>query len=216
MATLKSFTQSQVRSLPVIVLADISGSMSADGKIEALNRSVGEMIQTFSEEDGRAEIQVAVITFGHTAQIHQSLQAAKEIAWAPMNADGVTPMGAAMALAADLLEDREVISKRAYRPVVILVSDGIPTDDWQTGLRRLTGEGRASKAARMALAIGADADEAMLRQFIGGVEPVVYKAEDARQIRNFFHFVTMTVTARTRSPNPNATPQVDAPYDLKF
>ncbi len=209
MATLKSFTHNKARTLPVILLADVSGSMSVYGKIGALNQAVAEMISTFAEEEeGRAEIQVAVITFGGTAQLHLPLQAAKEIEWTHMNAAGGTPMGHAMELAADLIDDREAIPSRAYRPTIVLVSDGQPTDAWEQGLTRLTGEGRGAKASRMALAIGADADESMLARFVGGEEPTVYKAEDARRIRDFFQFLTMSVTSRSRSANPNAVPQV--------
>ena len=218
MATsLKSFSHNKARALPVILLADVSGSMSVNGKIEALNQAVNEMVTTFTaEEEGRAEIQIAVITFGGTAQVHLPLQPAKDVSWEGMGANGGTPMGRAMELAADLIDDRETIPSRAYRPTIVMVSDGIPTDSWEQGLVRLTGEGRGAKAFRMALAIGADADEAMLARFVGGEEPVVYKAEDARRIRDFFQFLTMSVTSRSRSANPNAVPQVSDPFDLEF
>jgi len=215
--TLKSFTHNKARALPVILLADVSGSMSVNGKIQALNQAVSEMVATFAaEEEGRAEIQVAVITFGGTAQLHLPLQAASEVSWEAMGATGGTPMGRAMELAADLIDDREAIPSRAYRPTIVLVSDGMPTDSWEQGLARLTGEGRGAKAFRMALGIGADADEAMLARFVGGEEPTVYKAEDARRIRDFFQFLTMSVTSRSRSANPNAVPQVSDPFSLEF
>src|SRR5438876_10944541 len=61
MSKLKEFTVSSARPLPVILLADVSGSMAADGKIDALNAAVAEMLAAFAEEDdGRAEIHVAV------------------------------------------------------------------------------------------------------------------------------------------------------------
>jgi uncharacterized protein YegL len=51
--------------MPVIILADVSGSMTAYGKLAALNRAIAETIAIFaSEQDARAEIHVAVITFG--------------------------------------------------------------------------------------------------------------------------------------------------------
>jgi uncharacterized protein YegL len=212
----KEFSASSTRVLPVILLTDVSGSMSVEGKIEALNRAVSNMIETFGDEDDlRAEIHVAVITFGgEAAKVHTHLSPSGEVEWEPMNASGKTPMGGAMELAANLIEDKEAIPSKAYRPTVVLVSDGQPTDDWQQGLRRLSQEGRASKANRMALAIGGDADEAMLRRFLNDSEKVVYRADDAKRIKEFFEFVTMTVTARSRSVNPNEVPEMDNPYDL--
>ena len=51
---LAEFTATTARPLPVILLADISGSMEADGKIQALNRAAREM-----REHGRNAIWVA-------------------------------------------------------------------------------------------------------------------------------------------------------------
>lgn len=215
MATLKEFTHSKPRPLPVLLLSDVSGSMGQDGKIEALNQAVREMISTFgAEDDLRAEIQVCIITFGNEARLHTPLMPAKSVSWADMQADGSTPMGAAMVIAADLIDDEHHVPSRAYRPTVILVSDGIPTDDWKAGLRRLTKEGRAQKADRLALAIGGDADEGMLEAFLADPAKKVFRAEDARQIKGFFRFVTMSVTSRSRSANPNLVPPIEDPFSL--
>ena len=151
---LHEFTISAARPLPVILLADISGSMSVEGKIDALNHAVRDMLSTFATSDDlRAEIHVAIITFGGEARIHTPLQPASAVQWSDMVSDGGTPMGQAMVLAADLVDDKDKIPGRAYRPTVILISDGHPTDSWQTGLDRMTKRGRAQKADRMALAM---------------------------------------------------------------
>lgn len=215
MNALKEFAQSRPRPLPVVLLADVSGSMGQDGKIEALNQAVREMVSTFgAESDPRAEIQVCVITFGGEARLHTPLQAARTVGWSDLQAGGGTPMGEAMTLAAGLIDDEQQIPSRAYRPTVLLVSDGIPTDDWQTGLRRLTKEGRAQKADRLALAIGGDADEKMLEAFLADSTRRVFRAEDARNIRAFFRFATMSVTSRSRSANPNVVPPIEDPFSL--
>ena len=63
MAQLKEFTQPEPRALPVLLLLDVSGSMSVEGKIAALNRAVGEMLAAWANEEiVRAEIQVCIIT----------------------------------------------------------------------------------------------------------------------------------------------------------
>lgn len=65
MSELKKFQVQTARPLPVIVLADTSGSMSVDGKIEALNRGLKDMVASFASESRlRAELQVSVIAFG--------------------------------------------------------------------------------------------------------------------------------------------------------
>lgn len=206
---LKEFTQPTARPLPVILLADISGSMSVNGKIGALNLAAWEMVKSFAEEDdSRAEIHVAVITFGGSgAMLHLPLTPAAKVSWPNMNADGFTPLGEALALVTRLIEDKAQIPSRAYRPTIVLVSDGQPTDDWENPLKGLLASGRASKASRFALAIGDDADEAVLSKFLASPEARVFHAHEARDIAKFFRFITMSVTSRTRSTNPDVDNQ---------
>jgi uncharacterized protein YegL len=214
MQELIEIVQSSARPLPVIILADVSGSMSVDGKIDALNESVREMLKTFSEaEDMRAEIHVEVITFGgENANKHVPLWPVHKIEWRDMDAVGLTPMGQAMKMAKESIEDQNLIPSRAYRPTVILVSDGEPNDEgWEQAMDELIHSGRSAKADRMALAIGDDADVAMLNQFLDDPEKKVHRAEDAGKIKDFFKYVTMSVTYRSRSNNPNLLP---APQDL--
>lgn len=207
MSRLKEFTTQTARPLPVILLADVSGSMGVDGKIQALNHAVREMIEAFQDEaDLRAEIHVSVVTFGGQANTHLPLGPARDAAWTDLGARGGTPMGAAFDIAREMVEDRSVVSGRAYRPTIVLVSDGQPTDTWQQPLEALLGSERGGKAFRMALAIGADADHNVLQAFLADPEARVYRADEARQIRQFFQLVTMSVSARSRSANPNSAP----------
>ncbi len=220
MSRLKEFTTPSARPLPVIILADVSGSMGATGKIDALNEAIAEMIETFSEEDSSlAEIHVSVITFGHSgASIHKLLGPAGKTQWEPMEASGRTPMGEAFALARTLIEDRNTIPGRAYRPTLVLVSDGVPTDDWRGPLEELLTSERASKAARFAMGIGADADYGTLTAFLASDNGRVFEAHEAREINKFFRWVTMSVTARSRSATPNTVVMVEptGPDDYEF
>jgi len=195
--------------------------MSKEGKIETLNRAIAELIASLAEEDVRADIHVAVVTFGKGgAKIHQPLLPASQIQWTDMEALGVTPMAAAFELAASIVEDRNQIPSRAYHPTIVLVSDGHPTDErgyisdnWKEPLRQLVTSTRASKALRLSMGIGADADDEVLKEFLTGQHPEipVFRADEAGQIRQFFCWVTMTVTSRSKSANPDSTPIVD--YD---
>ena len=220
MATLRDFTQSTPRPMPVILLTDVSASMAPEGKIDALNQSMRDMLSTFSDqEDMRADIQVGVIAFGGTARVHTELQSARCIQWTDMPAEGRTPMGKAFALAAELIEDKAKIPSRAYRPTLVLVSDGHPTDDWRAGYDRLLQSERAQKADRLAMAIGSDADEVMLEQVMSNPSIGVFHANDAAQIRQFFRYVTMSVTQRSKSTNPNESqifPFNDNPDDIEL
>lgn len=203
---LKEFTLAEARPIPVIVMADVSGSMSADGKIEALNLALKNMIEGFAAESRiRAEIQVGLITFGgESARVHLPLAAAHKISEiSPLAAVGRTPMGSAFEEARKLVEDKEKIDSRAYRPVLVLMSDGMPTDDWEVAFDTLCRSERAQKAARFAMAIGAEANLEMLGRFANDPESPVFKGHEARDIHRFFRAVTMSVAARSRSTAPN-------------
>lgn len=206
MSDLKNFTIATPRPLPVIILADASGSMSENGKIEALNQAIRDMVKTFSSESRvKAEIQVGLITFGgDNAQLHLPLAPARLITDIKLiPAKGRTPLGQAFDLAKTLLEDQEQIPSRAYRPVLILISDGLPTDDWIPALAALQASTRAQKATRFAMAIGDDAGDDVLAQFANDPEAPVFKANQARDIHRFFRAVTMSVTSRSVSANPD-------------
>ena len=212
LSKLKSYTASTARPLPVVILADTSGSMSVDGKIDALNTAMRDMVSTFAGlDEGRAEIHVAIITFGGSAAVHQDLARAANVDLQPLQADGMTPLGAALDLARAIIEDKERVPSRAYTPAVVVVSDGQPNDAWEPALERLLASPRASRAQRFALGIGEDADACVLRRFLGDSEAKVYGAADAEQIQSFFQWLTMSVTTRSRSANPNRSVVTELP-----
>lgn len=112
-------------------------------------------------------------------------------------------------IASVLVEDKECIPSRAYNPVVALISDGYPNDDWQGPFGRFVNDERSAKeATRFAMAIGSDADEAMLGDFANDSEAPLLRAENARDIHRFFQAVTISVSACSRSAKPNLTLQI--------
>ena len=208
------FTAPKAKPLPVILLLDVSGSMGGD-RIENLNSAVRDMLADFSDtENSEIEIHVAIITFGGEVKLHQPIASASTIHWQDLTVSGLTPLGTALKMAKAMIEDKDVIPSRAYRPLVILVSDGEPNDSWEQPLNDFIRDGRSSKCDRMAMAIGAGADEAVLGEFIKGTPNPLFYAEQAKQLRDFFKFVTMSVTIRTKSQNPNILPEASL-IDIK-
>ena len=227
----KKFTFNKPKPLPVIFLIDISGSMGEvidetgmretgetiydDGKlyrlvtggvsrIQLVNDCCKKIIKSFSDlEKLETEIDVAIITFGTETKVHQKLQPASAVQWIDMPSSGETPLGDALVMAKNMIEDRAQIPGRSYRPIVILISDGRPDSGWESPLRKFISEGRSSKCDRMAMGIGNDADISVLSNFIEGTTHNVFSANDADKIQEFFNFVTMSVTTRSLSKNPN-------------
>lgn len=211
----KKFTTPTAKPLPVVLLLDVSYSMSGD-KIDNLNKAVEDMLDTFAQEEKmETEILVSVITFGGQVDLHVPYTKASQVKWHGLQVNGDTPLGTALKMAKAMIEDKEITPSRAYRPTIVLVSDGQPTDGniWKQAMDDFISEGRSSKCDRMAMAIGHDADERVLKRFIEGTTHDLFYAENAGQLHEFFQRVTMSVTMRTRSKNPNVVP---APSEIKL
>jgi uncharacterized protein YegL len=209
----KKFTTPTAKPLPVVLLLDVSSSMSGS-KIDNLNKAVEDMLNTFAQEEKmETEILVSVITFGNQTELHVPYTKASQVQWQGLQANGMTPMGTALKMAKAMIEDKETTPSRAYRPTIVLVSDGQPNDSWERPLEDFISEGRSSKCDRMAMAIGHDADETVLKRFVDGMPNDLFYAENAGQLHEFFQRVTMSVTIRTQSKNPNVVP---SPLEIKL
>jgi len=201
-----AFTAPKAKPLPVVLLLDVSTSMGG-ADINDLNTAVKEMVADFAKaEKSEIELLVSIITFGAEVKLELPYTSASNIEWKDLKVSGATPMGTAFKMAKSMIEDKEITPSRAYRPTIVLVSDGAPNDEWQRPLQELVNEGRSSKCDRMAMAIGTGADNNVLNRFVEGTENGVFTAKDSSEIKKFFQFVTMSVTTRTASQNPNTLP----------
>ncbi len=220
MEMMGDFIYTEAKPLPVILLLDTSGSMSRDDNIGTMNRAVREMLMDFkSAANSEASISVAIVVFGHKTGIYMPLTDIKDIdvESISMTADGMTPLGLALDITKKMIEDKTQIPSRAYRPTVVLVSDGEPNDEWQGPLDRFMNEGRSSKCYRMAMGIGAGSQGRsydILRSFISNGE-YVFSASDANGISKFFQYVSMSTTGRATSANPNLIPKAASVLKLE-
>lgn len=210
---MQQFAVATARPLPVIILADVSGSMLENNNIGALNAALKDFLSTLSQESRlNAEIHVSIITFGGAkAEVHVPLTPAWQVNQTnDLVALGGTPMGGAFELAVEMIENKEIIPSRAYKPTIVLISDGIPTDNWESSFNKLKNSDRAQKASRMAMAIGTGADKNMLKAFVNDLEASeVFEAHNAKEIHRFFRAVSMSVSSRSQSNTPNQLPTVD-------
>lgn len=209
------FKAPKAKKLPVILLLDVSGSMSGE-KINTLYDSVTDMLQAFSEARIRETvIDVAIITFGDQVNLHTPYTPVDDLRNNGINrfhADGMTPLGTALKMAKAMIEDKDTTPSNIYRPAVVLVSDGEPNDRWESPLDDFVRNGRSSKCQRFAVAIGAGANRDILRRFSGGDDTLFY-AERASDITDAFSKVSMSVSTRAASSNPK---QVPTPSSDKF
>ena len=191
------------RPLHFFWIADCSGSMSIDGKIQALNNAIREALphmQQVASENPNAQVLVRAIAFSDGARWHVAQPApVDEFRWNDLKAGGVTDMGQAMKLLAEQLRP-DVMPARALPPVLVLISDGQPTDNFDAGLKSLMGEPWGLKSVRIAIAIGEDADMGILQKFIGNPEFKPLLAKNADALVRYVRWASTEVLKSASSP----------------
>lgn len=178
------------RPLHLIWLLDASGSMRVDGKIQALNVAIRETIPHLAAaaaDNPGSELLARAVAFATTARWHVADPTpVANLRWSDLQADGRTAMGEGLAMVAGEMKSPPM-PERAVSPVLVLVTDGYYTDDFDAGLRALMAEQWGREARRLAISIGRDVSRRALKAFIGddAIEPLQANNPEAlvRQIR---------------------------------
>ena len=177
------------RTMTLFFVIDTSGSMEGN-KIGAVNDAVVNvlpMLDEISQTNPDAEIKVAALEFSSgTKWLYTEPKLASEFVWQDVRAGGLTSLGGAC------IELNNKLSRSGYMqaasgsfaPAIILLSDGGPTDDFQSGLAKLKSNNWFKAAIKVAIAIGDDADKDVLKEFTGSSEAVftVHNIEALKQI----------------------------------
>lgn len=168
----------QKNLMPLFLLVDTSGSMSG-AKIEQVKTAVEEIkmqLNLLNTGNDDADIKISVLCFDDAPRWEAKMEDP-----ALVNPDfrlgGLTNMGAAFRALEPMLSRSQLIQKgqcAGYkRAVLILLTDGIPTDDVDDGIAQLRTNHWFVKATRIAFAIGGDADTSCLEKFTGNNETVL-------------------------------------------
>ncbi len=126
---------------PIVLLVDVSNSM--EGEPHRQLQAGLDAFANYLQEDSlsKRRVEVAVVTFGDTTlEAYDFVQAFE---WLPpeLTLRGTTPMGQAIRHGLDILEDRTAFYLREgrphYRPWMLLITDGAPTDEYISASDRL-------------------------------------------------------------------------------
>jgi uncharacterized protein YegL len=177
--------------------------MSVDAKVQSLNMAIREAIphmQGVADENPNAEVLVRALKFSSGAQWHISQPTpVADFKWADLTANGVTDMGKALSMVSEQLA-MPPMTERALPPVLVLISDGQPTDNFAGGLKKLLDLPWGKKAVRIAIAIGEDADLDVLQRFIGHPEIKPLQANNPEALVNYIKWVSTAVLKSASSP----------------
>jgi uncharacterized protein YegL len=172
-------------------------------KIKQLNFAIREAIDPMRDtasENPNAQVLVRVLTFSTGARWHLATPTPiEDFKWSDISAHGVTDMGKALTMVADQLKVPPM-ADHALRPVLMLISDGQPTDDFSSGLKKLMKEQWGQKAVRLAVAVGKDADRNVLTKFIGSPEFKPLQANNAAALVDYIRWASTAVLKAVTSP----------------
>jgi uncharacterized protein YegL len=144
-----SFEENPEPRVACVLLLDVSGSMSGE-PIAELNAGLTAYKDDLSADSlASKRVEVAVVTFGGVVQTVCDFTTAEGFNPPALAASGNTPMGGAIREAVEMLRRRKDAYRAKgisyYRPWILLITDGGPTDEWQSAAE-LVKQGEASKA----------------------------------------------------------------------
>lgn len=199
------------RQLHVILALDCSGSMQGD-RMASLNyalRTTLPELREVAEENPEIEVRLRILRFSTEAEWRDAEAVPiAEARWTDLSAGGETSMGAALRLIGQALETG-AMPGRQLPPVVVLVSDGYPTDDFEAGLEAFFAAEHAESAVRLAIAIGGEADSEVLERFIRRPSIRPLRASNAADLVRHIKWATTapvkTASSPTNAPDPLAS-----------
>lgn len=187
------------RKLPVYLLLDTSGSMSGE-PIEQVKTGVQMLLSALRADPYALEtVWLSIITYDSEAKVLVPLTELTAFQVPALAARGTTALGAGLKLVADCAA-REVVKTTAtqrgdWRPMVFMMSDGRPTDDWMTGLSRF----RMEKWGIVIACAVDSADETVLKSVAGEECVVRLNTSNSGSMAAFFKWVTASVSASSKS-----------------
>lgn len=182
-----------MRRLPVYLLLDTSGSMTGE-PIEAVKNGVQMMLHSLRQNPQAIETAyVSIITFDDEARQIVPLTDLASFQMVDIKAQRTTSLGAALSLLADCMgveiTKTTPNQKGDWKPLTFIMTDGVPTDDWQIGLKKLK---NINKGLIVGCAVGQGADDSILKQITNSL--LRLDNADSESISKFFQWVTASIS----------------------
>ena len=202
------------RTMALFYLFDKSGSMFGTkiGQVNNAMKDIPKIIKEVADGAPNANIVVAAASFSSDVEwITPKPQTPEEFinSWKDMKAEGLTSLGAALKSLNEKMSRKEFLGDNPMgylAPGVIILSDGEPTDDWETPLKELRKNNWFKNAIKVAFAVGDDANKDVLAEICGTKEAVV-SIDDPEKIRQYIKFVTATISKTGTTSSTGKDPQ---------
>jgi uncharacterized protein YegL len=193
------FATNPEQRCPVVLLLDNSYSMSGE-PINELNKGIASFRESIlMDEVAALRVEVAIITFGNQEKLVHDFSTAAHFTPSDLKANGNTPMGAAINLALNVLDERKRVYKENgipyYQPWVMLITDGEPTDDYKSAAQRVRAAASQRKLSFYCVAVK-NADLKILAE-IAPLETPPLPLEGLR-FKELFKWLSASVRATSR------------------
>ena len=189
-----SATSVSKKSLVVFFLIDTSGSMKGK-KMGELNTVMEELIPEIRRVgEADTDVKVAVLTFSTEVRwMYANPIPIEDFEWARLRANGVTSMGAAFKELNHRMSRNSFLNSPSlsFAPVIFLMTDGYPSDDYKEGLRELQTNSWYKFGLKAALGIGQEANDNILAEFTGSKDTVVH-AYSGGQLAQMIKIIAVT------------------------
>lgn len=176
-------------------IVDCSGSMYGE-KIATVNNTIEKCIpemRSAADNNPNAQLLIRTLSFSTGANwLTTAPVPVEDYTWEDLDANGVTDLGKALELVAAQLAIPPMPA-RALPPVLVLLSDGQPTDNYKKGLDTLQKMPWFRKAVKIAISIGQDADDDVLIEFTGNRE-LVLQANNAESLAKMIKWASTTAS----------------------
>ncbi len=152
----ESFADNPEPRCPCVLLLDTSGSMGGM-PIQQLNAGIEAFKQELMNDSlATKRVEIAVVTFG-PVQVESEFQTVSNFYPRTLEASGDTPMGAAIVKGIEMVSSRKQEYKNAgigyFKPWIILITDGEPTDNYHTAAMQVKEGEAASNFAFFAIGV---------------------------------------------------------------
>ncbi|MDE6092469.1 MAG: VWA domain-containing protein [Ruminococcus sp.] len=189
-----SATSVSKKSLVIFFLIDTSGSMKGT-KMGELNTVMEELIPEIRRVgEADTDVKVAVLTFSNSVMwMYSEPVSIEDFEWTRLRADGVTSMGEAFRELSIRMSRNSFLSSPSlsFAPVIFLMTDGYPSDDYKSGLEALQKNSWYKFGLKAALGIGKEANDDMLAEFTGTKDTVVH-AYSGGQLAQMIKIIAVT------------------------
>jgi uncharacterized protein YegL len=205
-------SEAHARRLPVYLLLDCSGSMSGE-PIEAVRQGIRVLLAELRGDPQAIEsVYLSVIAFSSSAMQLCPLTEVCAFQEPHLHAEGSTALGDALRLLNQCIETEvetpSLTRKGDWKPIVFLMTDGQPTDNWEEAADRI----KQKKLDIIACAAGPEADESLLKQITEKVVRLDNIQPDT--IGSYFKWVSGSIktAADTTAPgDPDASIKLPPP-----